>query len=379
MKIPMFAPVYDVEACLKNIKDCLEKGWTGQGYKTIEFEEEWKRYTGHSNAHFLTTATAGLNLVIETLKEEYGWNDGDEIISTPLTFVASNNCILFSNLKPVFADVDCTLCLDPEDVERKITSKTRAVIFVGLGGTAGNYEKIEDICIRHNLKIILDAAHMAGTKLHGETVGLKADAVVYSFHVTKNLSLAEGGMVCFKERQLDEIIRKKTFNGIDKSHAPMSREKHNTWDYDVKYLADAYNGNSIMASIGLAQLPHLDKENEIRRTIARQYDDLFSQYSDRIKLPSKVEGCVSSTWLYQIIVEKRDELLQYLTGEGIGCGIHYPVNTLYWMYENQHGICKNATYYSEHLITLPLHINLTTQEICEVANKVIKFTGEFRC
>lgn len=376
MKIPMFAPIYDVEACLQHIRDCLETGWTGQGYKTIQFEDEWKKYTGHENAHFVTTATAGLNLVMETFKSEFAWEDGDEVISTPLTFIASNNCILFSKLKPIFADVDETLCLDPREVERKITKKTKAVLFVGLGGTAGNYVEIEKICHRYGLKLILDAAHMAGTKFNGYTVGLEADAVVYSFHVTKNLSLAEGGMVCFKEKRFDEIIRKKTFNGIDKTHAPRAGEKHNVWDYDVKYLADAYNGNSIIASIGLAQLPLLEKENEIRRKLVKEYDSYFEPYADKIHLIPKVENCISSCWLYQIVVENRDQLLQYLTGREIGCGIHYPVNTLYWMYADQHGLCKRAGYYSEHLVTLPLHLKLTNDDIRTVAEAVISFIGE---
>jgi Predicted pyridoxal phosphate-dependent enzyme apparently involved in regulation of cell wall biogenesis len=225
MGIQLFAAVYDVDACLKGIRDCLEKGWTGQGYKTIEFEEAWKEYTGLPNAHFLTTGTAALNLAVETLKEECGWAVGDEIISTPLTFVATNNCILYAKMKVVFADIDDTLCLNPKDVERKVTDKTRAVIFVGLGGNSGHYLDIVEICKKHGLKLILDAAHMAGTRLCGGHIGREADAVIYSYHVTKNLSTAEGGMLCFREKAFDKIVRNKSFNGIDKSHAPMASEK----------------------------------------------------------------------------------------------------------------------------------------------------------
>lgn len=373
MTIPMFAPVYDVDACLKEIKECLEKGWTGQGYKTISFEEEWKKYTGLPHAHFVTTATAGLNLAVETMKEVYGWMDEEEIISTPLTFVATNNCILFSKLSPVFADVDATLCLDPLDVKRKITPKTRAVIFVGIGGNIGHYYEIVKICKERNLKIILDAAHMAGTRVNGEMPGKEADAVVYSFHVTKNLSLAEGGMLCFKDKDLDTIVRNKTFNGIDKSHAPRHGEKTSKWDYDVRYLADAYNGNSVIASIGLAQLPHLDEENKRRREIAGIYDNKFKKYENRVSLVDIPDNCESARWLYQIIVEKRDSLLEYMIEQGIGCGIHYPDNTIYWMYQSQAGKCKNARYYSEHLLTLPLHLKLTDDDINEIADKVITF------
>ena len=109
------------------IRECLEKGWTGLGYKTVEFEEKWKEYTGLENAHFLNSATVGLHIAIKILKSENNWSDSDEIISTPFTFVSSNHAIAYENMKVVFADVDQYLCLDPEDIKRKITDKTRTI------------------------------------------------------------------------------------------------------------------------------------------------------------------------------------------------------------------------------------------------------------
>lgn len=133
--IQVLKPKYRVQECLDEIRVCLEKGWTGLGFKTTEFEEAWKTYTGLPNAHFVCSATAGLHLAMNILKSFYGWKDGDEVISTSLTFISTNHAILYEGLKPVFADVDSdTLCLDPLDVEQKITSKTRAVMYVGLGG-----------------------------------------------------------------------------------------------------------------------------------------------------------------------------------------------------------------------------------------------------
>lgn len=369
MHIQMFRPVYDVDACINQIRDCLEKGWTGKGYKTIEFEEEWKKYTGLNNAHFLTTGTAALNLAVETMKEEFGWQDGDEVISTPLTFVATNNSILFNNLKPVFADVDDTLCLDPLDVENRITEKTRAVMFVGLGGNIGRYFDIVDVCKRHNLKLILDAAHMAGTRVNGVMPGKEADAVAYSFHVTKNLSTAESGMLCFMDQSLDSIVRNKSFNGISKT---TGKPDPKLGGYNVRYLADAYNGNSIMASIALAQLNHLDKENEIRRGIAERYDSAFSN-NPHIILVNYYNQNESARWLYQIIVEERDELMVFLQKKGIDCGVHYPVNSLYHMYKTQYGKCKKAEWYSSHVLSLPLHILLTNDDISFVVQSISEF------
>lgn len=137
MAIQLFVPTFRIDECLAEIKECLEKGWTGIGYKTVEFEEKWKAYTRLNNAHFLNSDTAALHLAVKVFKIQNGWNDGDEIISTPLTFVSSNHAIMYENLKVVFADVDKYLCLDPRDVEKKITDKTRAIMFVGLGGNVG--------------------------------------------------------------------------------------------------------------------------------------------------------------------------------------------------------------------------------------------------
>ena len=374
MPISLFAPVYDIEACIENVRDCLVKGWAGQGYKTIEFEEAWKKYTGFPYAHLLCTGTAGLNMAVETLKEEYGWQDGEEVISTPLTFIATNNAILFSNLQVVFADVDNTMCLDPISVESRITSKTKAVIFVGIAGNTGNYEDVVKLCRKYNLKLILDAAHMAGTRLNGIVPGKEADAVVYSYHVTKSLSTADAGMLCFMDEQMDMIARQKSWNGIDKTHSPMAGEKHNKWEYDVRYLADAYNGNSIMASIALAQLPHLDEENAYRRRIAQWYREGFEKHSKKIRLVEVPKNCESAQWLFQIIVDDRNGLMNYLMQNGIGCGIHYPDNTIYSIYADSHGLCPNATYYSEHIVSLPMHTKLTKIDVQRVIDEVLNYT-----
>ena len=154
MAIQVLKPKFHVDECLDAVRECLEKGWTGMGFKTVEFEEAWKKYSGHKYAYFLNSNTGGLHLAVKILKMKNCWNDGDEIISTPITFVSTNHAIMYENMKPVFADVDEYLCLDPEDVERKITDRTRAVIFVGYGGRVGRLKEIIEICRKHNLKLM---------------------------------------------------------------------------------------------------------------------------------------------------------------------------------------------------------------------------------
>lgn len=138
-QIQLFVPTFRTEECLEEIRECLEKGWTGLGFKTIQLEEKWKEYTGLPHAHYLNSATVGLDLAVNVLKEQNGWQDGDEIISTPMTFVSTNHAILYNKMKVVFADVDEYLCLDPKSVEERITAKTKAVMFVGLGGNTGRF------------------------------------------------------------------------------------------------------------------------------------------------------------------------------------------------------------------------------------------------
>ena len=149
--IQVLKPKFHIDECLEQVRECLEKGWTGSGFKTAELETKWKEYTGHTNACFLNSNTSGLHLAFNILKRHGGWQDGDEVITTPITFVSTNHAILYENLKPVFADVDEYLCLDPVDVEKKITDKTRAIAFVGYGGRVGQLEKIIEICKKHGI------------------------------------------------------------------------------------------------------------------------------------------------------------------------------------------------------------------------------------
>ena len=203
----LFVPTYRIQECLDEIKICLEKGWTGLGFKTIEFEEAWKEYTGLPNAHFLNSATSGLHLAVKILKDYYMWESDAEVISTPISFISSNHAISYERLKVVFADVDEYICLDPKSIEERITDKTKAILFVGFGGNTGKLPEVVELCKKYNLKLILDAAHMSGTRLNGENPGKNADVVVYSFQAVKNLPTADAGMICFKEKELDSTCR----------------------------------------------------------------------------------------------------------------------------------------------------------------------------
>ena len=373
MSIQLFCATYEIDACLDQIRQCLEKGWTGMGFKTAEFEDDWKKYTGLRNAYFTNSATAALNLAVSTLRDKYNWNEDSEIITTPLTFVSTNHAILHARLKPMFADVDDTFCLDPEDIEDKITAKTKAVMYVGFGGNTGRYEDVVRLCKDRGLKLILDAAHMAGTRLNGQIPGIEADAVIYSFQAVKNLPTGDAGMVCMADEECDAVVRKRAWLGISKDTYTRATEQGGTykWKYDVEYLGDKYNGNSVMAAIALAQLPHLDDDNRYRRKIVEQYVSGLSEISEYVQFARIPEGCVPSRHLFQILVTDRDGLIEYLNGKDIYPGVHYVPNTEYEMYRYAKGTCPHADYIGEHVLSLPLHMRITSDDV-DYINESIK-------
>ncbi len=269
--IQVFKPKYRIDECLSEIRECLEVGWTGMGYKTIDFENQWKAYTGLDNAHFLNSATAGLHLAIKILKEKYDWKDGNEIITTSFTFISTNHAIIYENLKPCFADIDESLNLDPKSIIDKINKNTRAILFVGIGGNTKNLLEVINIARKHNLKIILDAAHMAGSFIDKKHVGFDVDASVFSFQAVKNLPTADSGMICFNDKENDVKVRKLSWLGISKDTFSRSNKGSYKWDYTVNEVGYKYHGNSIMAAFGIVGLKYLDKDNEYRRQLVSQY------------------------------------------------------------------------------------------------------------
>ncbi len=372
MTTQLFIPKFRVDECLEHVKECLEKGWTGMGFKTVEIEEKWKEYTNLPHAHFLSSATAGLHLALEVLKRKHGWKDGDEVISASLTFVSTNHAIKYANLEPIFADVDEYLCLDPKSIEEKITAKTKAVVFVGLGGNTGQLEAVSQLCQEKGLSLILDAAHMAGSRLHGKHVGYNADVTVFSYQAVKNMPTADSGMICFAEEDDDVLARKLTWLGINKdTYARTAAQGAYKWKYDVEDLGFKYHGNSIMAGLALVALKYLDNDNSYRRQLAKWYrDELESE--DNIKVVPIAPGCESSTHLLQIRVSNRDELLIKLNENGIYPGVHYTDNSEYKMYEKS-GRCVNALKASDEIVSLPMHMGVTHNDVKVICSFVKKF------
>lgn len=374
--IQVLKPKYDVEGCLREIRECLEIGWTGMGFKTVEFEEEWKKYTGHKYAYYLNSDTVGLHLAVKILKIREGWHDGDEIITTPITFVSTNHVILYENLHPVFADVDEYLCLDPEDVEKKITPKTKAVMFVGYGGRVGQLEKIIEICKNHNLRLILDAAHMNGTRVNGICPGTwdGINVTVYSYQAVKNLPTGDSGMICWRDEESEKLTREIAWLGINKDTYSRQAKMDGSyaWKYDVDYVGYKYHGNAVMAAIALAQIKHVDEDNERRREIVAKYNDAFKDIEEIKPIPANyADEC--SYHIYEIAVPDREKLLKVLAQNDINGGVHYRDNTEYMMYKYAQGTCPHAHEISQHILTLPLHMWLTDEDVNLIISTIVDY------
>lgn len=366
--IHLFVPQFAIDETLAEIRVCLERGWTGLGFRTMEMEDAWKSYSGFEHAHFLSSATAGLHLAWQVLAESDGWQPGDEVITTPLTFVSTNHVLLQAGLAPVFADVDEHLGLDPRSVAERIGPRTRAVCFVGLGGNPGRLEAITSLCRERGLRLVLDAAHMAGTWLAPDRhAGRDADVTVFSFQAVKNLPTADSGMICFRDRALDAEARKWTWLGINQdTYARTYSGARYKWLYDVEHVGFKYHGNSIMASMGLVALRYLERDNDRRREIARRYEALLEGAPGVATVP--LAPCDRpSRHLFQVRVGRRDDVMAAMNRRDVFPGVHYRDNTLYRMYAEQAGRCPAARRASEELVSLPLHLRLSDADVERVA------------
>lgn len=375
--IHLFRPQYRTEEALAEIRECLERGWTGAGFKTLQFEEAWRRYSGFAHAHFVNSGTAALHLAIKLLKEDGGWPEGSEVVTTPFTFVSTNHVILYEGLTPVFADIDESLCLDPASVESRITERTRAVCFVGIGGNIGRYRQVRDLCRTRGLALILDAAHMAGSWIGSVHAGVDADAATFSFHSVKNLPTADSGLVCFAREDLDREVRQWSWLGIDKDTYTRSVEEAATyrWRYDVRHLGFKYHGNSVMAALALVGLRYLEEDNRRRREIASWYDEALQDVLAIRRIPQP-EGFCSSRHLYQIMVDRRDEMILGLNRRGIFPGMHYADNTSFPMYRSGEGNCPRARKASERVLSLPMHLDLSRCDVERIAGAVTTIAAE---
>lgn len=364
IKVPIAKPIIGEEE-IENVVEVLKSGMIAQGPKVMEFEEKFANWIGAKYGIATNSGTSALHVALLAC----GIGEGDEVITTPFTFIASGNAIVYTGATPVFADIDLdTYTIDPDSIENLITDKTRAILPVQLYGQAADMDKIREIAEKHDLKIIEDAAQAHGAEYNGEKVGTLGDMACFSFYPTKNMTTSEGGMITTN----DEELAKKA--QMFRAHGASERYHHDEIGYNFRMT-------DIAAAIGLAQLKVIDEFNDKRISNA---DYLNEQLKDieGIVTPKSLDNYKHVYHQYTIRVEKgnRDDWVEFLTNKGIGTGIHYPIplyNQPIYKKLGIEGDCPLAEKAADNVISLPVHPSLTKEDLNLVVDAVKEASAKF--
>ncbi|MCB4790909.1 MAG: DegT/DnrJ/EryC1/StrS aminotransferase family protein [Elusimicrobia bacterium] len=362
---------------IKEVVKTLKSGWITTGPKVAEFENLFKEYVGSKYALAVNSCTSGLHLALLVA----GIRPGDEVITSPMTFAATANQIIHAGAVPVFADIDRnSMNIDPKEIEKKITGRTKAILPVHFAGRACDMDAILRIAKKYNFIILNDAAHAIETKYKGKNIGCYGNITVYSFHATKNITTGEGGMVTTNNKEYAKKIKMYGFHGINKdSTKRYSFNKYN--HYSVSYPGYKYNMMDIQASLGIRQLKKIERYSRIRKYIWDKYNDAFKDLP--CSTPKEAEPLTRHAYhLYNLLIDvdslktSRDRILNELINENIGAGVHYLALHLHEFYAKTFGYKRgdfpNAEYISDRTISLPLSPGLTNKNVNDIIRKVKK-------
>jgi len=353
---------------IDEVVDTLKSGWISTGPKTRKFEKMLLNYIGAPFGVSTNSCTAALHLVMKS----HNIGPGDEVITTPMTFAASVNVIEHVGAKPVFADVyHDGFNIDPANIEAAITKKTKAIVPVHFAGLPCDLDKIYEIARKHNLVVIEDAAHAIGSEYRGKKIGSFGNPTCFSFYVTKNIATAEGGFVSTSNELLAERIKILCLHGMDLG-AWQRYSKHGNKHYQVVYPGYKNNLTDIASSLGIHQLKKLDNFISIRKKYADIYYQELKEY-DELILPRGNSHDRHAWHLYPVIVKpeimraSRDEVMNALTAENIGIGVHFRAVHLHEYYSNKYGYVEgmypNAEFIGERVFSLPLTPKMTEDDI----------------
>ena len=359
---------------LKEITNTLKSGWLGTGPKSYQFEKNFSNYTNSKYSLALNSCTAAIFLTLKHL----GLKKGDQVITTPLTFCSTVSSILHVGATPVLADINQeTLNIDPQEIEKNITTKTKALIVVHFAGKICDMKSIRKICNKYNLFLIEDCAHAIETKLDNKNAGTFGDFGCFSFYVTKNLSTGEGGMIISKKKKAIQDLRTLSLHGMDRD-AWKRYGKSGFKHYDIVKAGFKFNMSDIHASIGIHQLNNIEKAWKKRELIWNTYMKAFKNLP--VMLPKKIPTNERHSYhLFSIIVKsnkEREKLLNYLQKNNIGCGVHYKSINKYKFYKNKIISKKKnliADKIGETILSIPIYESLRKNEIKFIVSKFKKF------
>ncbi len=366
--IPVFKPSFGEEE-LEALREPFKTGWIGLGPKTREFEQRFAEYIGTRFAVAVNSGTAALHLALKVIEIE-----GMEVITTPMTFISTNHAILYNKGIPVFADIEPdTLNINPVEIEKNITSQTKAIVVVHYGGHSCDMDPILEMARKRSIWVVEDAAHGSGGEYKGQKLGSIGDIACFSFHAVKNMSTGEGGMITTDDPEIYGRLLKLRWMGITKdTWSREEKDRKYSWYYNVEEVGFKYHMSDIAAAIGLVQLRKLEKMNLRRKEITERYNEGLKGLK-WLEIPAVRPYAKPSHHNYVIKVEKRDQLNIYLQERGISTGVHYIPNNHYEMYHPFRGETPVSDSVWKRLLTLPLFPDLNGEEV----NFIIKEIKEF--
>ncbi|MFQ5560429.1 MAG: DegT/DnrJ/EryC1/StrS family aminotransferase [Nitrospinota bacterium] len=368
---------------IDEVVQCMKRGWIGTGPLVKKFEEDFRQFKGVTHAIALNSCTAALHLSMHAA----GIGPGDEVITTPMTFCATINAIIHSGATPVLADCDKkTLNIIPEAIEEKITARTKAILPVHFAGRCCDMDKIMEIVHKYDLLLIEDCAHAVESEYKGTKAGRFGDMGCFSFYVTKNVATGEGGMVITDDDRFAKRIKILALHGMSKD-AWLRFSDEGYKHYQVIHAGYKYNMMDLQAAIGIHQLERVNDTWEKREKIWNRYTKQLLSLPCSLP-PENEPDTVHGHHLYTPLIDlektgrTRDWVLEALTAENIGLGVHYVPVHLYPFYRKTFGWKKgdfpNAEWIGERIISLPLSSGLTekdTDDVIEAFSKVLTAKG----
>jgi len=367
--LPFTRPTIDEET-IAGVAEVLRSGWITSGPRVKEFEAELSRFVGGRPVRAFNSGTAALEIGLRLA----GVRAGDEVITTPLSWVATSNVVLALGARPVFVDVDpATRNIDLERIEAAVTEKTRAIIPVYLSGLPVDLDRLYAIAAKHRLRVIEDAAQAFGSSWRGARIGKRGDFVAFSFHANKNITSAEGGCIVLPGAGDIALCEKLRLQGV-------TRTGEDGMDVDV--VGGKYNLTDIAARIGLGQLKHVAEFTEKRRSLARRY---FERFDRDLGCELPVADFENSNWhMFQVVLPARvarGEFIAKMRDKGIGVGVHYPAIHLFSLYGSlgwREGQFPNAERIGRSIATLPLFPQMEkadVERVCEAAARTVDETA----
>ncbi|MDD5436884.1 MAG: UDP-4-amino-4,6-dideoxy-N-acetyl-beta-L-altrosamine transaminase [Candidatus Omnitrophica bacterium] len=370
---------------ITSVKDVLKSDWLTQGPKVRAFEDALCAYTGARYAVSVSSGTAALHIAALAA----GLKHGDEVITSPITFLASANCILYCGARPVFGDIDPeTVNIDPSNIRAGITRKTRALLPVHFAGHPCDMKEINAIAGKNGLIVIEDAAHAIGARYKDERVGSckYSDMAIFSFHPVKTITTGEGGAVLTNSKVLYQKLMMLRNHGTTKDPGSIDKRMGDcAWYYEMHELGFNYRITDIQAALGLSQLKRIDSFIKRRHEIAGVYNKAFdgNEYFD---IPIEKDHAYSAYHIYPLRLKdrfsrKRREIFARMRKEGLGVQVHYiPVylQPYYRKLGYKKGSCVNAESYYQRAISIPIYPGLKAAEVARVIDTVYKIFREAR-